>query len=144
MKISKWYLLLLTIPIAFLVVFAVVRSKEGDINKTPPVERQEKQGRPERPGRLAGEVKSVDLKNKTIEVQTDSGDILLYIDDRTGIRIREKGIRGRGPDALESLKKGMSVEVRYKEIEGKKVAMRIRVVDEGKLDKKSSRGQGGR
>lgn len=137
MKISKWYLLLLVIPIAFLLVFAVVRSKESDINKTPRVEKQERQGRPERPGRLFGEVKSVDTKNKTLEVQTESGNILLYIDDRTSIRIREKGIRGRGPDALESLKKGMPVEVRYREIEGKKVAMRVKVVD-----KERAKGQG--
>lgn len=103
MKISKWYLLLLTIQIAFLAVFALVGSKDNSETKTPPVERQ---ARPERPGRLFGEVKSVDTKNKTIEVQSESGKVLLYVNDMTRIKIKGKGIRGRGSEALNALKKG--------------------------------------
>lgn len=138
MKRSKWYLLLLVIPVAFLTVFALVRSKESDIKTpSPPVEKQERQGKPERPGRLTGQVKSVDLKNKTIEVQTDSGEILLNVDDST--RIKGEGSKGRGADSLDMLKKGMLVEVRYREIEGKKVAMRIKTVDKERIDKEGKR-----
>lgn len=140
MKYSKWYLLLLIIPIAFLIVFAVVRSKES--SKPLPVERQ---ARPESPGRLTGQVKSVDLNNKTIEVQTDSEKILLYVDERTHVRVRVQGEdrrerdRGkkRGPDVLSMLKKGMPVDVRYREVEGKKVIMRLIEIDRKRMEDKT-------
>ena len=69
-----------------------------------------------------GELVKVDLENKTLTIKTEKGDEMSFqYDSNTSVEGKEKGVEGLSSES------GTSLVVRYKDKDGKKLAIKIEI-----------------